>query len=121
MPYRLMSRPARSAPLVVTLRFLSRPALDDQNGSEIIQIGWSQMKARPNGSLIQDNTFEQCDGENEIITVKASDGQGRGRLRSGRQRDLRPRRVHRHRVCGLISRLKLIVWIRSQTHARGMP
>jgi poly(beta-D-mannuronate) lyase len=54
-------------------RFINRPYLDEQNGYEIIQIGWSAMKARSAGSLIQGNTFANCDGENEIITLKASD------------------------------------------------
>ncbi len=53
--------------------FGERPKIDDQNGYEIIQIGWSAEHARPAGSLIQGNTFEHCDGENEVITVKASD------------------------------------------------
>jgi poly(beta-D-mannuronate) lyase len=54
-------------------RFANRPHLDEQNGYEIIQIGWSGVRAAPSGSLIQGNTFENCDGENEIITLKASD------------------------------------------------
>jgi poly(beta-D-mannuronate) lyase len=53
--------------------FANRPYLDAQNGYEIIQIGWSGENARPTGSLIEGNTFENCDGENELITLKASD------------------------------------------------
>jgi poly(beta-D-mannuronate) lyase len=58
---------------VLNNRFLDRPKIDDQNGYEIIQIGWSGSRAAATGSLIQGNTFERCDGENELITLKASD------------------------------------------------
>jgi len=58
---------------ILNNRFINRPKLDDQNGYEIIQIGWSAEKARSAGSLIQGNHFERCDGENETITLKASD------------------------------------------------
>lgn len=54
-------------------RFSDRPKIDDQNGYEIIQIGWSGEKAAATGSLIAGNTFENCDGENEIVSLKASD------------------------------------------------
>jgi len=54
-------------------RFSDRPKIDDQNGYEIVQIGWSGEKAGASGSLIAGNTFENCDGENEIISLKASD------------------------------------------------
>lgn len=53
--------------------FRDRPRIDDQNGYEILQLGWSGEKAVASGSLIAGNTFERCDGENEIITLKASD------------------------------------------------
>jgi poly(beta-D-mannuronate) lyase len=58
---------------VLNNHFSDRPKIDHQNGYEILQIGWSGMRARPTGSLIQGNTFENCDGENELITLKASD------------------------------------------------
>jgi len=58
---------------VVNNRFSDRPKIDNQNGYEILQIGWSGEKAKSAGSLIQGNTFENCDGENEIISLKASD------------------------------------------------
>jgi hypothetical protein len=58
---------------VLNNRFVDRPKIDDQNGYEILQIGWSGEKAAATGSLIQGNTFERCDGENELITLKASD------------------------------------------------
>jgi poly(beta-D-mannuronate) lyase len=54
-------------------RFLDRPKLDDQNGYEIVQIGGSGEMARPSGCLIAGNTFENCSGENEILTLKVSD------------------------------------------------
>lgn len=41
--------------------------------------------ARPAGSLIQGNTFENCDGENETITLKASDVVVRGNTFAGCQ------------------------------------
>lgn len=53
--------------------FIDRPYLDNQNGYEVLQIGWSGSRAAAAGSLIQGNTFECCDGENELITLKASD------------------------------------------------
>ncbi len=58
---------------VLNNRFIDRPKIDDQNGYEILQIGWSGSRAAATGSLIQGNTFERCDGENELITLKASD------------------------------------------------
>ncbi len=58
---------------VLDNHFIDRPHLDNQNGYEILQIGWSGSRAAPTGSLIQGNTFERCDGENELITLKASD------------------------------------------------
>lgn len=58
---------------VLNNRFIDRPKIDDQNGYEILQLGWSGEKAAATGSLIQGNTFERCDGENELITLKASD------------------------------------------------
>jgi poly(beta-D-mannuronate) lyase len=53
--------------------FRNRPKIDDQNGYEILQIGWSGEKAKSAGALIEGNKFESCDGENEIISLKASD------------------------------------------------
>ena len=58
---------------VLKNRFLTRPKIDDQDGYEVIQIGSMDDGARPAGALIQGNLFENCDGENEIITLKASD------------------------------------------------
>lgn len=58
---------------ILNNHFGDRPFLDSQNGYEIIQIGYSGEVARSAGSLIQGNTFENCDGENEIISLKASD------------------------------------------------
>ncbi len=58
---------------ILNNHFVNRPYLDEQNGYEIIQIGWSGERARSAGSLIEGNVFENCDGECEIITLKASD------------------------------------------------
>lgn len=58
---------------VLDNHFIDRPHLDNQNGYEVLQIGWSGSRAAATGSLIQGNTFERCDGENELITLKASD------------------------------------------------
>jgi len=58
---------------VLDNHFIDRPYLDNQNGYEVIQIGWSGTRAAATGSLIQGNLFERCDGENELITLKASD------------------------------------------------
>ena len=58
---------------VLNNHFIDRPYLDNQNGYEVLQIGWSGTRAAATGSLIQGNTFERCDGENELITLKASD------------------------------------------------
>jgi poly(beta-D-mannuronate) lyase len=58
---------------VLNNRFIDRPKIDDQNGYEILQIGWSGEKAAASGTLIAGNVFEDCDGENEIVSLKASD------------------------------------------------
>ena len=58
---------------IINNKFANRPHLDNQNGYEIIQIGWSGVRGASSGSLIMGNTFEKCDGENELITLKASD------------------------------------------------
>jgi poly(beta-D-mannuronate) lyase len=58
---------------ILDCQFLNRPYIDEQNGYEILQLGWSEERAKSSGSLIQSCTFENCDGENEIITLKASD------------------------------------------------
>ena len=58
---------------VLNNRFIDRPKIDDQNGYEILQIGWSGEKAGASGSLVAGNVFEDCDGENEIVSLKASD------------------------------------------------
>jgi hypothetical protein len=63
---------------VLDNHFIDRPHLDNQNGYEVLQIGWSGARAAATGSLIQGNTFERCDGENELITLKASDVVVRG-------------------------------------------
>jgi poly(beta-D-mannuronate) lyase len=70
---------------VLDNHFIDRPYLDNQNGYEVLQIGWSASRAAPTGSLIQGNTFERCDGENELITLKASDIVVRGNRFIGSQ------------------------------------
>ncbi|MBB5033493.1 polysaccharide lyase 6 family protein [Prosthecobacter vanneervenii] len=70
---------------ILNNRFASRPHLDNQNGYEIIQIGWSGVRAASTGALIQGNIFEKCDGENELITLKASDIVVRGNRFLGSQ------------------------------------
>ncbi|WP_395737711.1 polysaccharide lyase 6 family protein [Prosthecobacter sp.] len=70
---------------ILNNHFSSRPYVDRQNGYEVIQIGWSGARAAPTGSLIQGNTFEKCDGENELITLKASDIVVRGNRFVGSQ------------------------------------
>ena len=80
---------------ILNNRFINRPKLDDQNGYEIIQVGWSGEKAGSAGSLIQGNMFENCDGEDEIITVKASDVVVRGNTFLGCQGALSLRHADR--------------------------
>jgi poly(beta-D-mannuronate) lyase len=80
---------------VLNNRFRGRPKIDNQNGYEITQIGWSGEKAGPAGALIQGNTFENCDGENEIISLKASDIVVRGNHLNGCQGVLSLRAANR--------------------------
>lgn len=70
---------------ILNNRFANRPHLDNQNGYEVIQIGWSGVRAASSGSLIQGNVFEHCDGENELVTLKASDIVVRGNRFLGSQ------------------------------------
>jgi poly(beta-D-mannuronate) lyase len=85
---------------VLNNRFRDRPKIDKQNGYEILQIGWSGEKAKSAGSLIQGNTFENCDGENEIISLKASDIVVRGNQFNGCQGVLSLRAANRVLVQG---------------------
>jgi poly(beta-D-mannuronate) lyase len=80
--------------------FAGRPKIDGQNGYEILQIGWSGEKAKATGSLIQGNTFGNCDGENEIISLKASDIVVRDNRFSGCQGVLSLRAANRVLVQG---------------------
>lgn len=52
--------------------FGPRPPLN-RNGGETIRIGDSRTSLRRSGSILEDNLFEQCDGEIEIISVKSCD------------------------------------------------
>ena len=85
---------------VLNNRFTDRPKIDAQNGYEILQIGWSGESAKGAGSLIEGNTFENCDGENEIISLKASDVLVRGNFFFGCQGVLSLRSANRVRVEG---------------------
>lgn len=85
---------------VLNNRFTDRPKIDEQNGYEILQIGWSGESAKGAGSLIEGNTFENCDGENEIISLKASDVLVRGNFFFGCQGVLSLRSANRVRVEG---------------------
>lgn len=58
---------------ILNCQFLDRPLIDKQNGYETIQIGWSGEHGKSSGSLIQNSLFEDCNGEGELFTVKASD------------------------------------------------
>ena len=50
--------------------FGERPPLGG-NGAEIIRIGHSWSSQFPSGTMIEDNVFYHCDGENETISVKS--------------------------------------------------
>ncbi len=42
------------------------------NGAETLQFGLSGYSLSSSNSIVEHNVFEQCDGENELISVKAS-------------------------------------------------
>jgi len=44
-----------------------------QNGGETIRLGWSRMYASKAFTTVEENLFENCDGDAEIISVKCSD------------------------------------------------
>ncbi|MGC4232303.1 MAG: polysaccharide lyase 6 family protein [Niabella sp.] len=50
--------------------FGGRPPLG-RNGGETIRIGTSDWSFHPSYTLVEDNIFDQCDGEIEIISVKS--------------------------------------------------
>jgi poly(beta-D-mannuronate) lyase len=50
--------------------FGPRPPLG-RNGGETIRVGYSHQSMTNSGTLVEHNLFEQCDGENEIISNKS--------------------------------------------------
>ncbi|WP_157687524.1 polysaccharide lyase 6 family protein [Pedobacter psychrophilus] len=50
----------------------------NDNGGEIIRIARGEVQMLSSNTLVEDNYFEHCDGENEIISVKSSDNIIRG-------------------------------------------
>ena len=50
------------------------------NGAEIIRIGHSWSSQNPSCSIVEDNIFYHCDGENETISVKACENTVRRNL-----------------------------------------
>ena len=51
--------------------FGMRPPLR-RNGGETIRVGYSHQSMNACGTVVEDNLFEECSGENEIISNKAS-------------------------------------------------
>ena len=43
------------------------------NGGEIIRIARGEVQMLSSNTIVEDNYFEYCDGENEVISVKSSD------------------------------------------------
>jgi poly(beta-D-mannuronate) lyase len=50
--------------------FGPRPPLG-QNGGETIRVGYSQQSMNPSATLVEQNLFDRCDGELEIISNKS--------------------------------------------------
>lgn len=50
--------------------FGPRPVLGS-NGGETLRIGTSEESLSPSGTVIEDNIFERCDGEVEVISIKS--------------------------------------------------
>ncbi len=57
--------------------FGHRPPLG-QNGGETIRLGYSHQSMRSSGTLVEQNLFERCDGEIEIVSNKSCDNVYRG-------------------------------------------
>lgn len=52
--------------------FKNRPKVDGQNnGMEAVRIGTSETSLSPSRTILEHNYFEACDGEIEIVSVKA--------------------------------------------------
>ncbi len=52
--------------------FAPRPVYGS-NGAETIRIGTSQQAYESSNTLVEENLFERCDGEVEVVSVKSSD------------------------------------------------
>ncbi|MDE6711907.1 MAG: polysaccharide lyase 6 family protein, partial [Alistipes sp.] len=52
--------------------FAPRPVYGS-NGAETIRIGTSQQAYKSSNTLVEENLFERCDGEVEVVSVKSSD------------------------------------------------
>ena len=52
--------------------FAPRPVYGS-NGAETIRVGTSQQALRSSNTLIEENLFERCDGEVEVVSIKSSD------------------------------------------------
>lgn len=52
--------------------FAPRPVYGS-NGAETIRVGTSQQAYKSSNTLIEENLFERCDGEVEVVSIKSSD------------------------------------------------
>lgn len=53
--------------------FAHRPRYIESNGGEIIRIARGETERFSSQTAVEDNYFERCDGENEIVSVKSCD------------------------------------------------
>lgn len=44
-----------------------------ENGKEAVRLGWSGISMSSGFTVLEDNLFEECDGDPEVVSVKASD------------------------------------------------
>lgn len=47
-----------------------------QNEKEAVRLGWSQISTSQGFTVFEDNLLEECDGDPEIVSVKAADRRG---------------------------------------------
>jgi poly(beta-D-mannuronate) lyase len=52
--------------------FKTQKSMGGRNGAEALQFGLSGFSLSSSNSIVEYNLFEDCDGENELISVKAS-------------------------------------------------
>jgi poly(beta-D-mannuronate) lyase len=52
--------------------FYNFPSQGGKNGAEALQFGLSGLSMSKSNSIVEYNLFEECEGENELISVKAS-------------------------------------------------